>query len=868
MAVSRYAWWSILLVGLLSACAPNDNRDPKLLGIENQTLDVNVPAHVNLYATDPDGDDLTFTFELSPEPATQTQSAGGKPTINKLGTGNAVFQWTPGIADAGPADQMAYELTIKVDDGNGGQDQETIQVLVVNGGLGPVGLAFVEPPGAGMAIDLNQTACIDGMPVSVKADLVPDSEVELNLGQPAPSGANLFPPGPGKRKSLSWCPTAEDLDRSLAHTLVFEARRLNDDQPVVKRFLVRFKRNAGANCPGAPPEIEHAPPGSFGGPLNYELVATITDDVGFKSPPILAFTTEPPSGSGMVDTSGWQVVEMVAEGESGWRASVPNLNLADGETATVSYVITATDNDDPDGTSCDHSTESEVFQFTATGGGASGGQTYGDCAPCVADAQCGGEKDLCVPLLGEFFCAHACSGGGCQAGTSCVQITSIDGVTDYQCIPEDANCGQICTADAYEGAAGNNDPTTATPVEMGSSPELTICDQDVDYFKVAVTAGQSIVVSATFDNMSGDLDLFMNLPGDPSDEYPYQSANADEDVESVQEPCVPMDGDAYIAVVPYQDARNLYQLDVATGPGNCDVACTDDRHDDVASGNDTAADFTLVDQFPYDETNLVVCRLDPDFYGFDVRAGEILRAGIYFSHRDGDLDLRLYASGGQLVAESRSYRDVELVELEVPGDDVYVLEVFGVTRSVMNGYELVLEKLDTANCQVTLQCPGGLYCDNGQCVDAVCNHSGGCGGGAACVAPQACRDPAAFENSSLCADTCQSSFECRTELGYACKRFEDYTTGCLPAGGGRTGDRCLGHQDCEGTDICLPLEGGYCATGGCAGDDCPEGTVCALVPAETCAGEVFACLKACEGPEDCRAGLSCQPVDGGMACLP
>ena len=44
-------------------------------------------------------------------------------------------------------------------------------------------------------------------------------------------------------------------------------------------------------------------------------------------------------------------------------------DLADAERATVSYVITATDNDDPDGTRCDHSTESALFQFDAVGGG-------------------------------------------------------------------------------------------------------------------------------------------------------------------------------------------------------------------------------------------------------------------------------------------------------------------------------------------------------------------------------------------------------------------------------------------------------------------------------------------------------------------
>jgi hypothetical protein len=850
------------LLAVAVACSPDANRGPTLLGLQDVTFEVNVPSRIDVLATDPDGDDLEFTFELDPPPATMSVSSGGVPTINKLERSRAVFLWTPGIADAGPNDQTAYALTFVVRDRAGRSARETIQVLVVNAGLGPASLVFVDPPGAGMAVDVGQTPCIDNLPVRVQADLVPDGEVELRLGEPAPEGATLYPVDRRKSKSFSWCPTPADLDRSLSHTVVFEARRAADDQPVVKRFLLRFKRNAGANCPGAPPVVEHTPPGAFSGPLNYEIRATITDDVGFKAPPVLAFTTEP-MGGGAVDTSGWQLVEMVADGPGSYRASIPNLNLGDGERAEVAYVITATDNDDPDGTRCDHSTESPVHTFTATGGGAAGGETYGDCAPCVADAQCGGEADLCVPLLGEFFCAHACT-GGCGPNLACVELTSIDGITSFQCIPQNADCGQVCTDDANDTAAGRNDAVeTATPVAGGRLEGLSICDQDVDVFRVPVEAGQSVTAAIVFENVRGDLDLFMQLPGDPGDEYPYQSANADLDTESVTEPCIPQTGDALIVVAPYQDARNVYALEVSTGPGDCNQMCIDDMYDEQGRGNDVLDDFTSLDAFPAEALGMVICRQDADYYGFDVAAGEVVRAGITFTHRAGDLDLRLYRSSGEAVAESLSYRDVELVELTAPTDDIYVLAVFGATRSVSNVYDLLVEKYDTNDCQVTIQCPGGQYCNDGRCVAEACNGPRACGASAQCVAAQACLDPAGA--GGTCADDCRSSFECRSELGYACKRFEDSTAGCLREGPARTGDRCVAHTDCEGTDICLPLPGGYCATGGCFGDDCPPGTLCATVPGD-CA--VPACLKACAGPEDCRAGLSCRPVAGGSACLP
>jgi hypothetical protein len=111
------------------------------------TFEVNVPSRIDVLATDPDGDDLEFTFELDPPPATMSVSSGGVPTINKLERSRAVFLWTPGIADAGPNDQTAYALTFVVRDRAGRSARETIQVLVVNAGLGTGEPRFRRPPG-------------------------------------------------------------------------------------------------------------------------------------------------------------------------------------------------------------------------------------------------------------------------------------------------------------------------------------------------------------------------------------------------------------------------------------------------------------------------------------------------------------------------------------------------------------------------------------------------------------------------------------------------------------------------------------------------------------------------------------------------
>ncbi len=851
----RLLSWSVISVALATAlaifgCAEEENRPPVLVPLADAEFRVNQPDQIQIFASDPDGDPLTFDFELDPEPRTRTEGITGRPQIQG-GRDSALFFWTPGIADAGEGQFMDYGLTIIVKDDRGAKASERINLRVLNEGVGGSGtLRFVEPPGAGMAHDLSQRNCVDELRVLVKADNIPNDEVEITLEEPAPPGATLS--GNGKERVFFWCPDEATLDQSLSHTIIFSARRKGGDTAVTKRFTVRFQRTAGAGCAGDPPTIEHRPPGSFSGPLNYEIEAVITDDVGFKEPPYVLFTSEDPGES--VDTSGWQTANF-AQGDSGrWIAAVPNLGLADGETARVWYQIVATDNDDPDSTRCDHTTRSDVFSFGATGGGGGGGaQTYGFCEACVTDEQCGGPDDRCVFLRSESFCGRSCGGSQCGENEGCYEVESVDGVVSNQCLPVDLNCGQICTADALEGAAGNQTVDTAATVQPQRYDDLSIC-ADEDYYVIAVAQGQSIRVTIEFDDARGDLDLAMNLPGD--DDFPYQSLNGGVDSESVHEPCVPMAGDAIVAIFPYQDASNRYAMTVEVGAGDCNQVCEDDRWDE--GGNDEFEDFAPV-ELPFSENGLMICREDADYFGFDARAGDIISASLSFLHRDGDIDMILYRSTGQELGRSLSYRDAELIEAEAPMDDIYVLAVYGATRSVANTYDIRIGTAELQGCETTNECPVGTYCAFDGCSEDVCQAPNHCVGPHHCVAPRAGLDVGA--SGGRCAADCLDDLDCRE--GFTCKRFEDFSTSCAPAGAGRVGQRCAGYQDCVGDLVCFAVPGGYCAAGGCDGNaPCPDGTVC---------GDLLgnpACLLPCQNDGDCRAGegYTCNDYGGRRAC--
>jgi hypothetical protein len=160
----------------------------------------------------------------------------------------------------------------------------------------------------------------------------------------------------------------------------------------------------------------------------------------------------------------------------------------------------------------------------------------------------------------------------------------------------------------------------------------------------------------------------------------------------------------------------------------------------------------------------------------------------------------------------------------------------------------------------SLECPIGQRCDGGACVPSACGDAP-CGPQATCVSPRAGRVPRG--DSGLCVEPCVADSDCK--LGEACKRFEDLSTYCAPAGTSPVGGGCEGFDECSGDMICF-FEGlGFCAAGGCdAARPCAPGQACASVLGGS------ACVPTCavEG-ERCVGGrLTCRARPQGLVCVP
>ena len=134
---------TILTIFILNSCDSDkngtgpSNEPPVILSlIANPTIvDINENSIITCTANDPDGDNLTYVWEVS----------GGSIS----GTGSSVT-WTA------PNTQGSYSVSCTADDGNGGQDFESVNIIVTENEL-PVIISLIADP---TSVEINETSLI------------------------------------------------------------------------------------------------------------------------------------------------------------------------------------------------------------------------------------------------------------------------------------------------------------------------------------------------------------------------------------------------------------------------------------------------------------------------------------------------------------------------------------------------------------------------------------------------------------------------------------------------------------------------------------------------------------------------------------
>lgn len=491
----------LALVGLLALPACKDeNQAPVVAPVGSQTVGVGDTLSLTLYASDKDGDALTFRFEAPGVPGVDSTAS----IVAAPEAGGAVFEFSPTPEQVGT---NIFDFIV-----SDGSHEVTVSTTIAVTGSGGSGAApqFKRPLSQGTVLDLVESDCAE-FDIEVED---PDSDsILLTQEAPAIVGSTLdaFPGGFAGR--WSWCPSREQKDTSDQWGLTLSADD-GDNPPTLKDFTIVLRKPSGEGCPGEFPDISHDV-SEFNTVLDLQIVAEVSDDMGIPGQPVVLYAFEDPGNPVQFDKLNNVATMELIDGDARagtWRGTIPNpvANEPEGSTATLWYLIQASDNDDPDG-DCDHRTDAPpvgAYQVTVTNTGESGGA--GLCESCSADVQCGEADDHCLPGGGAPFCGRACD-DGCPEGYVCgaASTSSVDGATGRQCMPVSGSCeggsGGDCEDDAAEDDDNPQQGGALPPVDEGEYTGI-LCPDDEDWWLFELSAPAMIHASLS-GPASEDLDL-------------------------------------------------------------------------------------------------------------------------------------------------------------------------------------------------------------------------------------------------------------------------------------------------------------------------------------------------------------------------
>jgi hypothetical protein len=820
-ALAPLAFASIALLACDGGGGPTFRR------IDPQTVRVNESLSVTIGIDNPDGRPVVVSVEAPDLPSFDR--------VTSLSTdpGGATFRWVPLSSQTG-----THELTFVLTDPGGGTEYDRTSALfevLASEDAAPV---FVRP-GAGGTYDLERDPCV-AFDVEVRDD---DSDsVEIGVRGELPERATLSNAGP-KRASFDWCPSPDQAGASERWTI----RLFADDgeHPAVEHdYIIVLRTEAKEGCPGADPIVTVTAPlmdERVTSGTSYPVEATVTDDMGLRDPPLLYYSLSPPEDPGKPDVTAFEQVTFESAGGDQYVARIPPLGLEEGEEAQVYFLVSATDNDDPSGSLCDHRTDSELTSFFAVGGTPPDG-SLGTCAICTSSTECA--SGICASTASGGRCVQACADADCTEGV-CGATATTEGGVRAGCGPPGDVCGGgggECTDDPRE----DDDSTAQATPYAGPYGDGQICGGDADYFAFDVARGERLVVTLSDADFSvGDLDLSLQ---DAAGTIVSTSAGVDS-TEEVEHCNSGSSGTFYARVFGYDDNdENSYALDASVTP-DPDMCCIDDAgEDDDTTGDARALSFSSSGESDEAVFAGTICPEDGDYVAIPMSGPGTIEVLLTFTHAAGDLDLELYDPSGARIADAASSTDDETLVQDVAGGGTYALRIFGFAGAG-NDYEGLVIRTEGAGCASTMDCPLDTVCDAGACVDDDCTSSG------ECPSMHTCLSTGPVPAGRICGVECAINADCRSSE--ACKWTAD-GRGCGRTGSGQNGESCATLADCGGQRTCHDWPGGYCARVGCADtSDCEADTACVT------AGSTNVCAARCRSwmPDDCRTGYRCDLLE-------
>lgn len=623
----------IYVTCLATAVACGPGSPPELTGLSDQIAQVGTELVIGLHGSDPDGEALAYQFH-----AAELTDLDGRAEITTSPSGAGVFRWTPTAADVG---QHPFDFTVA-------DASHTTTVTIHIDVRSAIGAAtapvFRQPLGSGTTLDLAQQPCVD---LDVVVDDQDSPAVQISQGDPVIDGAELRVRD-GHAATWHWCPTREQ-EAEPRYTLALAADD-GDNPRTVKNYLVVLRGGGGASCPGAAPAIAHTAQ-DVSSIVDLALEATITDDKGIKDAPLLYYSTTPPATppdlSRMTQLTMRQASGDARSGVYAVTVANPVAQLPAGTAQTLYYVLVASDDDDATG-GCDHQTTSQVYMMKVTSTGAA---DLPLCTACTSDAQCGaGDECVRMGATGATYCLQAC-GAGCPAGSTCsaADVTSVDGKSAPQCVPDRGTCETSTTACVDDGWEVNDARSDAShnPVLAPDLYDLVSCPSTTsttrandDWFKIVVPSDQRVDLQLA-GGPETDLDLHL-YHSDGTVVTASTSLDPDEEIDV----CLPA-ATYYVKVNGYGSARNRYLLSYEAHAESCATTCRDDARED----DDTFSQARPTTFPAFSSTGDTICRDDDDWYAVPLYTGEVMTVDLAFTQSTSaqDLDLHLYKSSLDLT---------------------------------------------------------------------------------------------------------------------------------------------------------------------------------------------------------------------------
>ncbi|MBN1270402.1 MAG: putative Ig domain-containing protein, partial [Kiritimatiellae bacterium] len=177
------------------------NTPPVLSPIGNKWVLENEPLIFTALVTDADDPPQTLTFSLD----------GGAPTGASIHATSGQFSWTPSDSQGG----SAYGVTIRVNDGHGGEDWESFTITV-----GETNSAPVISPIPVQSVLIGGSVCFTAAATDVD---VPVDDLVFSLGANAPTSAVIDP----MTGVFAWTPA----DSDLSGDRVFQVLCTDDGSP-------------------------------------------------------------------------------------------------------------------------------------------------------------------------------------------------------------------------------------------------------------------------------------------------------------------------------------------------------------------------------------------------------------------------------------------------------------------------------------------------------------------------------------------------------------------------------------------------------------------------------------------------------------